>query len=125
MLIAESSVSRSRNVRNAIMGVCACCARSGWCVCTGDGQRDSISAVVDDTNLTGIDSKTMIAVGKPMQQSVAAEIMAETGDLYLPTKLYSQRTYHNRDVNDAVLSRTGHYVIGTKKTQLINMGDIS
>ena len=76
-------------------------------MCTGDGQRDSISAVVDDTNLTGIDSlraKKMIAVGKPIQQSVAsgeAEITAETGD---PTKLYSQRTYvqfHNRDVNDA------------------------
>ena len=59
MLIDESSVSRSRNVRNAIMG--------------GDGQRDSISAVVDDTNLTGIDSlraKKMIAIGKPIQQVV-------------------------------------------------------
>ena len=58
-----------------------------WCVCTGDGQRNSISA---DTNLTGIDSlraKKMIAVGKPIQQSVAsgeAEIMAETGDLSIP-----------------------------------------
>ena len=42
-------------------------------MCMGDGQRDSISAVVDDTNLTGIDSlraKKMIAVGKPIQQVV-------------------------------------------------------
>ena len=42
-------------------------------MCTGDGQRDSISAVVDDANLTGIDSlraKKMIAVGKPILQVV-------------------------------------------------------
>ena len=37
--------------------------------------RHSILAVVDDTNLTGLDSlraKKMIAVGKPIQQSVAS-----------------------------------------------------
>ena len=45
MLIAESSVSRSRNVRNAIMGVCACVAFGAAGVCVRDGQRDSISAV--------------------------------------------------------------------------------
>ena len=113
-------------------------------MCTGDGQRDSISAVVDDTNPTGIDSlraKKMIAVGKPIQQSVAsgeAEIMAETGDLsipciYPPSCIANEHTcnFHNRDVNDAglpvssLILGTGHYVIGTKKTQLINMGDIS
>ena len=32
-LIAESSVSRSRNVRNAIMGVCACVALGAAGVC--------------------------------------------------------------------------------------------
>ena len=103
-------------------------------MCTGDGQRDSISAAVDDKSLR---AKKMIAVGKPIQQSVAsgeAEIMAETGDLsipciYPPSCIANEHTcnFHNRDVNDAVLSLilTGHYVIGTKKTQLINMGDIS
>ena len=83
-------------------------------MCTGDGQRDSISTVVDDTHLTGIDSlraKKMIAVGKPIQQSVAsgeAEIMAETGDLsipciYPPSCIANEHTcnFHNRDVNDA------------------------
>ena len=49
-------------------------------MCTGDGK-----------NLTGIDSlraKKMIAVGKPIQQSVGsgeAEIMAETGQSHAST----------------------------------------
>ena len=86
-------------------------------MCTGDGQRDSISAVVDDTNLTGIDSlraKKMIAVGKPIQQSVAsgeAEIMAETGDLsipciYPPSCIANEHTcnFHNRDLSTSVKS---------------------
>ena len=72
----------------------------------------------------------MIAVGKPIQQSVAsgeAEIMAETGDLsipciYPPSCIANEHTcnFHNRDVNDASTSvksyfRNWPYVIRTKK----------
>ena len=42
MLIAESSVSRSRNVRNAIMGVCACVVLGAAGVCV----REMASGIV-------------------------------------------------------------------------------
>ena len=111
-------------------------------MCTGDGQRDSISAVVDDTNLTGIDSlraKKMIAVGKPIQQSVAsgeAEIMAETGDLsipciYPPSCIANEHTcnFHNRDVlSTSVKSYFRNWPLryrNKKRHRSFNMGDIS
>ena len=78
----------------------------------------------------------MIAVGKPIQQSVAsgeAEIMAETGDLciYPPSCIANEHTcnFHNRDVNDAFYqSYFRNWPLryrNKKRHRSFNMGDIS